>query len=180
MNNKKIRTIMGVLAVSIFSSGPLLADPPAAAGIVTRDQQPVALTWIDPAAGLRVILGADIDEFCAGIIDFDVIDIQDVNVAEDRVLRNSRGQVRTTVWDFLAFDCALFTTVDPVASGMSTLRNVDNDLFGTADPNVNVWSWMAHGRLEDPYGTQVVFSGHLTQLFGPNTDYRFQSQIVLH
>ena len=84
------------------------------------------------------------------------------------------------VWDFLAFDCELFTTIDPVASGDAKLRNVDNDLFGTVDPNANAWSFMAHGQLEDPFGSRLVFSGHITQLFGPDIGFKVNSQIVLH
>ena len=156
------------------------ADPPPFSGVVVRDEAPVALTWVDAEAGLRVVVGADLDEFCAGIDNFDLIAFQDVNLPSGRILSNMSGFMQTTVWDFLDFDCGLFTTIDPVAAGFANLRGTDNDLFGSNINNANAWTWMVHGTLEDPWGTQLMLSGHVTRVFSNNGGFKINSQIVLH
>lgn len=39
--------------------------PPATSAIVFRDGIPSMVTWVDFESGLRVVAGADMDEFCA-------------------------------------------------------------------------------------------------------------------
>ena len=89
--------------------------------------------------------------------------------------------MQTTVWDFLEFDCALFATMDPVASGRSKLITVDNDLLGIeeGDMNTNSWAFMAHGRLVSADGSPAQFSGFIRQVLGTNSGYKLVSKIVL-
>jgi hypothetical protein len=158
------------------------ADPPPASGVVVRFEAPAAYTWFDPESGLRVIVGADVDEFCAGNLNFDIVEWQDVNLADGRTLTNGNGVMQATVWDFLEFDCDLFTTVDPVASGYARFRYVDNDIFGIAegDRNANSWTFMANGKLEDPWGSRVILKATLHQLLGNNTGYKIVADVQLH
>ena len=156
------------------------ADPPPFSGIVTRGEDTVAVTWVDAEAGLRVIVGADMDEFCAGNEYAGLIAYQDVNLPSGRVVSNSGAIMQTTVWDFLNFDCALFTTIDPVASGYARVRYVDNDLTGSVVNNTNSWTFMAQGKLEDPWGTPMILSAHITRQLGNDSGFKFNSQIVLH
>lgn len=174
-----VRRILGttVLMAMTFVA---FADPPPFSGIVVRDSDPSAFTWIDAEAGLRVVVGADMDEYCAGIINFDLIAYQDVNLSSGRIVSNMRGFMQTTVWDFLEFDCDLFTSVDPVASGFANFRWVDNDLLASDNNNNYAWTWMVHGKLEDPWGSRMILSGHISRVFGAKSGFRFNSQIVLH
>jgi hypothetical protein len=155
--------------------------PPPESGIIMRDGVPTALTWVDAEAGLRVIVGTDMHEFCAGIVNFDIVEYQDAYLRDGRLVELGQGVVHTTVWNFLEFDCALFTTVDPVAQGRSKFVAVDNDLFGIeeGDSNTNSWGFMAHGRLVSSDGERMQFSGHLRQVYSPDDRYTLHSQIIL-
>ena len=171
-----------LLLTILLSSGPVAADPPAISGIVTRDQIPAAFTWVDFDSGLRVIVGADIDEFCAGNLNFDLVEVTDKVPASGRIIELLKGTVQTTVWDFLDFDCALFTTIDPVASGDAKLRSTDNDLEGTApdDRNTNAWGFMAHGRLEGLDGTRMSLNAFIRYVFGNSSGFHVTSKVVLN
>ena len=57
--------------------------PPAESGIVTRGGASSALIWIDEQAGLRAVVGADPAEYCAGVVDFDLVSWHDVLIATD-------------------------------------------------------------------------------------------------
>lgn len=154
--------------------------PPMEAGIVYRGTSAVGLTWVDVEAGLRVIVGADMSEFCDGIINFDPLDFQDVNLPGGRLVTNTSATTQTTVWDFLEFDCALFTSMDPVASGESSLRGVDNDVAGSVISNTNTWGWSAQGKLLDGDGNTVRFNGFIRQQFGNDSGPKVVTQINLH
>lgn len=173
------KTIGAIVLISL--SCLVFADPPPFSGVVIRDEAPFAISWIDPEAGLRVIIGADMDEFCADTFNFDLIAFQDVNLPSGRIVSNMSAIMQTTVWDFLEFDCAMFTTIDPVASGFAKLRGLDNDLTGSVVNNTNAWTWMVHGKLEDPWGTRMILSGHITRQFREGEPVTvLTSQIVLH
>ena len=173
-----LRRIVGATVLMSISC-IAVADPPPFSGIVVRDDFNDAYTWIDPEAGLRVIVGADVDEFCAGNINFDLMAFQDVNLPFGRTVSNFGGLVQTTVWDFLEFDCNLFTTIDPVASGLARFRWVDNDLWASDNNNSYAWTLMVHGRLEDPWGSRMSLSSHFTRVYKDGFKV-FNSKISLH
>lgn len=156
--------------------------PPAESGIVTRDGFPVAYTWVDFDTGLRVIVGADMDEFCAGLNNFDIIPYQDVNLADARVITLGKGDIQTTVWDFLDFDCALFTTSEPVAYGRSKFMEVDNDLLGIGeeDNHTNTWGLSARGQLASADGGTVRLNAFIRQQFGNQGGYRVVRKVQLN
>ncbi len=125
-----------------FSNGP------DQSGIVSRASGAYAASWSDAATGWRVVFGADMLEFCAGIISFDELQWADkVLPTDDRIVSLNAYEARTSVWPFTAFDCTLFTTVDPLATGYSDFKWVDNDLTFSEHPNVNSWGFKANGTL---------------------------------
>jgi hypothetical protein len=154
--------------------------PPTEAGIIMRGESPVGLTWVDTDFGLRVVIGADMDEFCAGIVDFDLVSYQDANLPDGRIVSNMVGAMQTRVWDFLEFDCDLFTSIPPIAVVTAMLKGVDNDLEGTVVHNTNTWGWMAQGSLLGADGSRVRFSGFVRQQFGNDSGAKAISKINLH
>jgi len=154
--------------------------PPTESGIIYRGETAVGLTWVDVDSGLRVVLGADMNEYCAGIVNFDPFATQTANLPGGRLVMNGGAEVQVTVWDFLAFDCGLFTTMDPVASGTANLRGVDNDVQGTVVTNTNTWGWSAQGNLVDGDGHRVRFNGFVRQQFGNDSGPKVVSEVNLH
>ncbi len=140
------------------------ANAPAQSGIVERGEGVWALSWADPGTGWRVTFGVDMLEFCDGIVDFDEVHWADKVIPQEveRIVSLAKkGEARTSVWPFMDFDCALFTTIDPLASGLSVLISPDNDLTGTPGANMNSWGFMAHGRLSWTVdGSHAQFSFH--------------------
>jgi len=158
--------------------------PPAVSGIVTRGGAPFALIWVDEQAGLRAMVGGDVREYCAGVIDFDLVSWQDVVIAEDvgRVFERFVGHdMYTTVWDFLDFDCAKFTSMDPIAFGTSTMRVTDNDVNRTTVHNAHAWGLTAQGTLEwTADGSPAYFSGHQRIHFTNAGNLNVTQEINLH
>ncbi len=136
------------------------SNAPEVSGIVTRAEWPVAYSWPDFKTGLRVTLGVDMLAWCDGSPEFDVIPYQDVNSPTGELLTLGKGTLRAAVWPFTAFDCALFTTVTPLATGDAEFVNNDNDLLGTPgwENNTNVWGFSAHGLLTRSTGEVAVLS----------------------
>ena len=189
---KKLTTIVLIALVAMLagcSEEPTptqvsaLADkdgPPAEAGIIMRGSFPVGVTWVDFEAGTRVFFGVDINEFCAGTIDFELMDFQDANLPGGRIVSNGVGKMQTTVFDFLDFDCEMFTTIPPIAEGTTTLRAVDNDLEFSVVHNTNTWGYMAHGKLIGADGSPLNFNGFLRQQDGNNSGPKAIGKINLH
>ena len=154
---------------------------PASAGIVLRYETPFAVSWADPESGLRATVGFDTDEYCANIIDFDIVAVQDVDLPTGRLLGPVQGDdMQTAVWPFTAFDCALFTTVEPLATGVSEFRLTDNDVFGTVVNNANAWGWRTHGALTLASGDKAQFSGHINRMFTNDGQFTITSKVSLH
>lgn len=165
-------------------SSAKVGDAPSVSGIIVRDEAPLGVTWVDVKRGLRVVLGADMDEYCNGIVDFDVISYQSATLpnADAAIVRIGQGTVQATVWSFLDFDCALFTTEAPVASGYADVVSTDNDVEGNDgdDVSANAWGWQAHGTLTDPGGERVQFSGFVRQVVSYAGGNHVTSRILLH
>lgn len=155
-------------------------NAPAESGIVMRAGVPFAVTWVDGATGFRVVLGADLDEFCNGIINFDIWSLQDVFL-DGRTVGIAKDETQTSVWDFPSFDCSLYLTRDPVASGYANVIYNDNFAQGTGpdDATANAWGYSAHGTLTDGDGEDVHFSGHLRQKFNNSVGYSVNTKISL-
>jgi len=160
-----------------------IGNGPSESGVVLRGETGWALAVTDFESGLQLILGTDIVEYCSGIIDFDVVSFMDVWVNDRPLLSKIHGEdVRTTVWPFTDFDCGLFTTVDPVASGVSDVVTTDNDVFGVGDGNnANAWGFSAHGILSyASSGEPAIFSAHERLKYNNSTGFKYNNKISLH
>lgn len=130
--------------------------PPSSGPFVVRFDNIFGLFLTDPEAGLTVTYGFDPVALCQGGATFDVVHVLRVNIPEgDTRLKNLvRGQdLRAAVWPFAVegFPCALYTTVDPVGTGIADLVTTDNDLLAGSDPNrqnSNSFGFTGHGVLD--------------------------------
>ncbi len=139
------------------------ANAPDFTGIVERASGGAWASWGDPVAGTRVTIGLDMVEWCSEVYDFDELHWADKYLPNVRLNSlNAWDDARITVWPFFAFDCGLFTTVQPLASGLGQAMYLDNDLFGSPNANTNTWGFMAHGTLAwTADGTPAQLSAHL-------------------
>lgn len=151
-----------------------IGDAPAFSGVVVRGEGPsgAVFTWVDAEEGMRVTIAAHMADFCDGDpVDWDFLHFQTVFRDARLVTRIQEDDRRTSVWPFTAFDCGLFTTVEPVATGYSDFLRIDND-FCRDDPrcdftggnNAKAWGMHAQGHLTRPSGDGTVFSGHFRGL----------------
>ena len=151
-----------VLVIALVAAIPAFADPAEDSGpIVARYQGIFIAHYNDPANGLGAIIGADIREFCSGVVDFDLVNIQDIDVPEDanRIVQIFDDDAITiSVWPFPEFDCGLFLSTDPVAAGTAAIVGTDNDLTVFNNPdnvNWNAYGFTAHGSLTAADGSSV-------------------------
>ncbi len=159
-----------VATISLGITSNAFADPPTNSGVVTRGDFAFATFDVDASAGISSILGADPVEFCSGPFDFDFITFADKIVQNGLRLNTiGRGHVTASVWPFTVFDCDLFLTIPPLATGTAKVVNNDNDLFGNAfcdeKNNINSFGWQGHGTLYSPAGEKRQFSMFFHALF---------------
>jgi hypothetical protein len=150
-----ISLLVGVLLIPVLAT----ADPPDESGIVMRGSDPVAYFFVDDTGTKSVVYGADMYEFCQDIIDFDLWQYQDMHLPVDDVVvtRTWNDAAQTTVWPFGVFDCSLFQSVPPLASGEAKVLYTDNNLYGAETNRTNSWSISAHGVLLDAADEEYIF-----------------------
>jgi len=156
-------------------------DAPPFSGIIERAEFPAAFTWVDFKSGLRVTIGVDMLEYCDGIINFDLVWWQDI-YNPTRLLGQAQGELQAAVWDFLDFDCELFTTVPPVASGDAYFRIQDNSEYGVGEDDnfANSWNFHANGTLYySDGGAPAQLNAFLKQLYGENSGYKMVPKVSL-
>ena len=171
-----------LLPLALLCSGPVSSDPPAATGVVTREEVEVAHFWVDFDTELLIVVGADIVEFCDGIIDWDVVYGQYVQPPTDDewLMEMRKGEVRAQVFDFVDFDCDLFLTNEPLASGMVQLITTDNDVWQSGKPNANAWGYMASGFVYTSDDVELALSAVVRYVYLKKQDrYREHASIVL-
>ncbi len=165
------RTIVVLAALAWLLVGtaiPVQAEPPDSSGIVTRGDGALLYWAFDAEVGASVFLGADPLELCVGVIELDVIDLQEIDVPDDRnrFLEMLRGEVTTSVWPFVITgpaECPKFFTTEPLATGVSDVVWTDNDARIFANPdnrNHNAFGFAARGTLIGPDGEELRFSAH--------------------
>jgi hypothetical protein len=175
MNNKFKLAMLTSLACWI---GVANANPPSESGVVTREDRQFAVFDVDANAGISSVLGADPVAFCSGTPEFDFLSYADKAVQNDlRSVRVGRGEVYASVWPFTSFDCGLFLTEMPLATGMARVVDRDNDFFGVEQcdekQNRNSFGYQAHGALESPYGERKQFSMYFHALIDCEDDGSF-------
>ena len=144
-----------------FTNGPEHPGP-----IVFRTSEgEYRVSYSDPAKGLTAIHGGDVVEFClTGGTDFPLVDIQFVLSPreQNRVHELVKGHdLETTVWPTGSFDCDVFTTATPLATGTVDLTNTDNDLIADQHENTNhnAYGFVAQGTLTRSNGAKAHFNG---------------------
>jgi hypothetical protein len=148
---------------------------PDAGPIIVRGQTTFAVFWVDPKREISAIVGADIVEFCSGVFDFDLLDLQDHFPPGDatRIMQVLHGDdIRASAWDFVVFDCALYLSETPLASGLVDVRATDNDLNVFLDPenkNHNAFGFNVHG----------AFNGHSRCVWDGNDPATFNCTAVI-
>ena len=155
-------SIVAIISLGITSIA--FADPPTNSGVVTRDDLDFGRFDVDASAGISSILGFDVVAFCSDTeVENEVITYAEKFVQSGlRLNRMGKGPVTASVWPFTRFDCDLFLTIDPLATGTAKVVDRDNDLFGNLlcdeKNNINSFGWQAHGELYSPGGQQRQFS----------------------
>jgi len=178
---KKVLILLGVVLVALVAAIPALADPPPSSGPnVVRFEDTFAVFYSDARKGLSVTIGADVVEDCNGNFEPELVSIQEIRVPEDanRIIGILKGDdLMTTVWPFTDFDCGLFTTEEPVATGTSDLVLTDNDVLVFLTPdnvNWNAFGFTAHGLLTAQDGSDVRFNGVQRCIWDGNNDATFR------
>ena len=159
-----------------------IANAPPQSGIVVREDYEVATFYVDLESGLSVSIGVDPFEFCTGPAEFDFVTFQTAIHRDGRQIDHGMGELRAVVHPFTTFDCDLFTTVEPLATGMATIVSTDNDLFGTApgDKNANAWGLTGHGTLVTPGGEFVQLSFNYRARYNNSQGYKEVVKVSLH
>jgi hypothetical protein len=159
MRYLRIALLPLVFAACTDTSTPLnetpqfdFANAPDQTGIVYRGASGGwGWSFADAETGWRVNFGFDVMHYCnTGEIVGDELHWADKILPGDEfrlVSLNRFDEAWTTVWPFTAFDCGLFATVEPLASGYSMMQLIDNDWTGSERPNSNSWGWTARGTL---------------------------------
>jgi hypothetical protein len=70
-------------------------------------------------AGVSITVGIDTIGFYNGRFDLDLVSVKEIAIPEDanRINQQISGTVQADVWPFTFFDCDLFLTVPPLATG---------------------------------------------------------------
>lgn len=148
-----LETGKALVAITMLISAGALAGPPAQSGVVIRFENEDFGVIVDQQAGLIAVLGFNPVQACSGdpIVN-DVVEVMAVGIQADpeRIAVFAKGEYRTTVWDFVEFDCDQFLGELPLAEGMATVKLTDNDFSVSSAPNNNAYGFSAHGTLYDP------------------------------
>lgn len=153
------------------------AEPPASSGIVSRGTYYGALVDVDMNSGLLSVIGFDIVQYCTDEdnTQFDIFFYADKGLQDGfRWNTSEHAYVQASVWPFTDFDCELFTTIEPLATGMANYRMHDNDLLGNQyceeKNNMNAFGRRADGTLYSSSGEAKRFSMHTWGLYDCDTE----------
>jgi hypothetical protein len=154
-----LMAIVGLFLLPAFAA----ADPPAESGIVIRMDVGAGAVFYGNNGTRMVIYGVDPIEFCVGVWDPDTWTDQMNLLPHDEIIVDlfKGDDVRTWVYPFADFDCALILNVPPLATGTSDVVWTDNNLYGEDTNRANSWNVSAHGVLTDENGEEYVFQHNL-------------------
>ena len=159
----RIKVVLSCVLGLFFVAAFAVADPPEASGIVLRGDDTWALVYFDDSGTKLVVYGADMVEYCQGIVDFDIWQYADKYLPIDEVVATiTKGDgVRTTVWPFAVFDCNLFLNVPPLATGPSDVVYTDNNFYWDESDRAMSWNLSAHGVLTNSESEEFIFQHNL-------------------
>ena len=170
-----LQTGKALVAVTMIISAGAVAGPPAQSGVVVRFEAEDFATIVDQEAGLIAVFGFDPVEACSGpgpIVN-DIVEVMLVDIQADpaRIAIFAEGEYRTTVWDFVEFDCDRFLGELPLAVGIATLKYTDNDFTLSSAVNNNAYGVSAHGTLHDPVtGAPLRMTGVFRAIWDKEAD----------
>lgn len=186
--NKTFKSLLILLILSI--SAPVISDPPAQSGpiVIRYEGAPffsggILPLWIpDMKSGMSITLGIDNIDFCLGGFNLDTVSIKEIDIPEDanRINQQLSGSVQAAVWPFTVFECDLFLTVPPLATGYADIQATDNDLLVFLNPdnvNHNAFGISAHGKLQDMWGATKQMSFTYRVNWDGNDDSTFKEVI---
>jgi hypothetical protein len=155
--------VFSILFVLLTLAGTGFAEPPSSSGIVSRGSYEGGYVDVDLNSGLLSIIGFDIVQWCTDDPPFDTFFYADKDLQDGfRLNTLEHAYVQASVWPFTDFNCELFTTIQPLATGMANYRLHDNDLFGLRyceeKNNMNAFGRRANGTLYSPSGEARQFS----------------------
>jgi hypothetical protein len=142
----------------------LVKDQPEGSGAtVIRFDGWIAVNYYDVDRDLQVIIGVDMNEYCAGDFNPDIVEIQEVTNPVDQNIVNQLihgSDIYCWVYPLYPFDCERFLTEGPIASGYVDLVSNDNDLYAwieeaSGNNRVNAFGIAARGELFTPEGQKV-------------------------
>jgi len=171
---KLIKAIAPIL-VAVSALSVASAEPPANSGVVVRDGYFFGFFDVDTDAGLSIVLGFDPSLDCIGEASFDFMSYSDKILQGGlRVNTLEKAEVFASVWPIMEdFDCDIFTTELPLASGFARYSLHDNDLFGwefcEEKNNINSFGYKANGTLYSPLGEKKRLNMHIWGLFDCDT-----------
>lgn len=167
-----------------FAPSYAIDNAPDFTGIVIRGQDPAGTNWGDPVRGLRITIGYDPVDRCldpANYTDYDLVIWADkfLPTGRDNSL-NQWKDARIAVWPFFANDCALFSTIQPLATGYGDANWLDNDFFGSSNQNSNIWGAMVHAALTSTAdGSTMQVSGHYKILWDKKSPARILTRNII-
>ena len=130
------------------------SNNPDAGPNIVRFEDGLGYIINDTKKGIQALFGFDPVLICTSGGPFDLVDVQDITIPNeiDRINSVVHGDdIFTTVWDFTGFDCPSYLENEPLATGLSRIRNTDNDLnsFLYDHNNANAFGLNAHGKLDN-------------------------------
>ncbi len=158
-----------------------IGNAPDQTGVVYRGSAGWWLRFDDAATGWSITFGLNLPEACTGTAVFDELQWADKDLPVEFFRDNSLNvfeSAYTAVWPFHGFDCDLYTTVEPIATGYSRMVWTDNDWTGSPNPNSNTWGWMAHGSLTWADGTAAQLAFHRRFVWHKNGPATLVSQVL--
>jgi hypothetical protein len=190
---KKVLLIIG-LVVALTAVMPLTwADPPEMSGpFVIRFSGTFATFWVDDDLPQLMVIGADLNEFCAKkqIIRFSTFESLDVFVPQqDGTVVDvfTMDDALAGVWPIIGAPnnvCEAWANAGgvPLASGTVDVTGTDNDLFASDEERWNAFTIRANGVLVTPAGNLVrVTSGFQCVWDGENDEtFRCNEKAKLH
>ena len=175
---QRCAVVVGLMVALVLTLTPAAADPPATSGVVVRGTFNAALWWVDAREGTLIVTGVDIVDWCTGPAPFDTFSFQDAEL-RDRINTIQKGQdITTSVWPFDVLDCFLFTTLDPLATGLTEVVWPDSDLVLSGD-QAYAGSIMVRGFLTTPDGARARLDAHFHETLDANGGYRSNQRIIL-
>jgi hypothetical protein len=132
---------------------PVIAMDPGGGGggsmgaVITRGERTLGIVFQDVESGLTIFHGVDIEEFCSGVVDFDVVDFKHIETPSEAkgLIRQLKGEdLRASIWPWSEWSCSRVQRTDPLATGLAKLVYTNNGGLKS-----RTWGYRTHGTTDD-------------------------------